>query len=304
MKFDLGALDVVAAVVRNGSLTRAAAALGMSQPAVSYQLRKIEDGLKCTLFDRSSDGCTLTQAGTILWRALDPALAEIEAAVDEIGALGGARALRIVTDFAFAGFWLMPRLGEFRLSQPDLQVQIVATQSPGMPRKDEVAIRFGTAAAMPATARLLMPERVMPVCAPGHPAAVNGPQGATLIHLEAHEGAQWMTWGKWFAATGQTYRAGPGDIRLNTYDFVIQAAVHGQGVALGWLPLIASQMAEGTLVPAGKAVDLGDRGYWLVEGPGQSVQDFAGWLSKVLRRSDDASLAGPRSGNSAAMGGK
>ncbi|MCT8328685.1 LysR family transcriptional regulator [Albidovulum sediminis] len=292
---DLGALDLIAAVVRTGSLTRAAARLGMSQPAVSYRLRRIEAGLGSALFDRSADGCTLTPSGAILWRAIEPGLSAIDAAVAEIGAAKGARVLRILTDFAFAGFWLMPRLGRFRLDRPGLQVQIVASQAPGLPRPDEVVVRFGRAATMPEGARLLMPERVVPVAAPMSAGARRGPGAAPLIHLDAEAGAEWLTWAGWFAARGAampgpegsgTERSGAGDIRLNTYDLVVQAALDGQGVALGWRPLVDAHLAAGRLVAAGGETETPATGYWLIAGPGPAAAEFAGWLAVAVAETD------------------
>ncbi len=313
---DLGALDLIAAVVRTGSLTRAAARLGMSQPAVSYRLRRIEAGLGSTLFDRSADGCTLTPSGAILWRAIEPALTAIDAALAEIGAAKGARVLRILTDFAFAGFWLMPRLGRFRLDRPGQQVQIVASQAPGLPRQDEVAVRFGRAAAMPEGARLLMPERVVPVAAPRSAGARRGPGAAPLIHLDAGEGAEWLTWAGWFAARGVAMPgpggsgaagsgaagsgaagSGAGDIRLNTYDLVVQAALDGQGVALGWRPLVDAHLAAGRLVAAGGETETPAAGYWLIAGPGPAATDFAAWLVRAVAGADgQGGAAAPEEG--------
>ena len=138
MQLDPAALRVIEAVARHGTLTRAGAALGMTQPAVSYQLRRAEDHLGVALFLRSQSGCRPTPAGEVLLRALLPALAQIDAALAEVVALSRQPALRILTDFGFAGLWLMPRLARFRSQHPEIEVQITAAQENRAARPGEV----------------------------------------------------------------------------------------------------------------------------------------------------------------------
>lgn len=279
-KLDLGALDLVAAIVRAGTLTGAGDALGMSQPAVSTQLRRIEAGLGRPLFHRSPGGCRLTAAGEVLWRAAEPALARIEAAVDEIAIMGRDEVLRVTTDFGFAALWLLPNLGAFREAHPGLELQVIASQAPQAPRVGEVAVRFAHVRAVTARAQMLIEERVLPVCAPDHPAARQGLDGATLLHLQARTDAPWLDWEGWFAEQRRIARPGRGDLRLNTYDLVVQAARAGQGVALGWLPLVDPHLGDGSLVSAGPVVHRRDSGYWLEVGPGggRAAAAFADWL--------------------------
>lgn len=276
-RFDLGALDVVAAVVREGTLTGAAAALGTSQPAVSYQLRRIESALGQVLFERSPAGCRLTPAGEVLWRAAGPAYDRIGAAVEDVAALGHGAILRVRTDFGFASFWLMARLGAFRVNEPELEVQILASQVPARPKPGEISVRFAHASTVAPGARLLMPERVVPVTAAGAPSLNDG---GRLLHLVSPPDAAWMSWDDWFAAIGRTRRVGAGDLRMTTYDLLVQAACAGEGVALGWLPLIAPHLERGSLIEAGPEVRRNDCGYWLEAGAGDSptATRFSQWL--------------------------
>ena len=288
MQVDPGALRVVEAVARHGTLTRAGAAMGMSQPAISYQLRRIEERLGTALFERGSGGCRPTAAGEVLLRALLPALAQIDAALAEVAALSRATGLRILTDFGFAGLWLMPRLAGFRNAHPEIDVQITAAQEMAMARPGEVAIRFARAGDLGPEAWLLMPERVMPVCTPAYLAA-HGPFAdpadlarRTLLHLDAPPEARWFTWASWFATQGVVRPRRSGELGLNTYDFVVQAALAGQGVALGWMPLIAPHLASGALVPVGPEIIRPDTGYW-IEAPGAvtpALQALSDWLRR------------------------
>lgn len=290
MQLDPAALRVIEAVARHGTLTRAGAALGMTQPAVSYQLRRAEDHLGVALFLRSQSGCRPTPAGEVLLRGLLPALAQIDAALAEVVALSRLPALRILTDFGFAGLWLMPRLARFRSLHPEIEVQITAAQELRPARPGEVAIRFARAGDLDESAWLLLPERVVPVCSPAFLAAEGpfaAPQqlaAATLLHVEAPAEARWLTWAGWFAEHGVQRPRRAGELGLNTYDFVVQAVLAGQGVALGWLPLIAPHLASGALVPVGPELRRADAGYW-VESPGPPMPAdavLADWLRQEV----------------------
>lgn len=291
MQLDPAALRVVEAVARFGSLTRAGGALGLSQPAISYQLRRAEDYLGVALFTRGRGGCLPTPAGEVLLRALLPALAQIDAALAEVTRLARAPALRILTDFGFAGLWLMPRLARFRSLHPGIEVQITASQENRAPQAGEVAIRFARVEDLAEGAWLLMPERVVPVCAPGFLEAQGAPDTpaqlaqAVLLHLDAPPEARWFTWAGWFSGHGIARPRRSGELGMNTYDFVVQAALAGQGVALGWLPLIAPHLASGALVPLGPEILRAESGYWVeTRGAATAAQAaLADWLRSEAR---------------------
>ncbi len=288
MQLDPVALRVIEAVAKAGTLTRAGAALGLSQPAISYQLRRAEERLGVQLFIRHRGGCQPTPAGEVLLRALLPALAQIDAGIAEAQAMARAPALRILTDFGFAGLWLMPRLARFRAEHPEIEVQITAAQDNRPPRPGEVAIRFARAGDLDGW--LWMPERVVPVCTPEHLAAhgpLDSPEAlvhAALLHIDAPSEVRWLTWAGWFAAHGLTRSRRSGELGLNTYEFVVQAVLAGQGVALGWRPLIDPHLASGALVALGAELATPDTGYW-IEAPGPETpahRALFGWLRAEL----------------------
>lgn len=280
MRIDPQALRVVEAVARQGSLTRAGAALGMTQPAVSYRLARVEARLGCRLFRREAQGCQPTAEGAVLLAALLPALAQIDAALAEVAAMGRAPVLRVLTDFGLAGQWLLPRLAGFRALHPGVETQITAAQVVPDPRPGEIAIRFARAA--PPGGWLLMPERVVPVASPSWQGDWQHGPGPALLHLEAPPGAGWLTWADWFAAQGLVRARRAGELQLNTYDLVIQAALAGQGVALGWLPLIGAHLAAGSLVALAPEMRGAGTGYWVERtGPQTAAQRaFAQWLAQ------------------------
>lgn len=269
---DLGWLRVFDAAARMGSLTRAAEELGLSQPAVSYQIRRIEEHLGAQLFQRMHGGSRLTEAGEILFRTIRPAVARIDDAARDIRRLKRAPVVRIYTDYGFAAFWLMPRVADFRRLHPEVEVHIIASQGleNALEGDADTAVLFGRRGDFPEGAALLIPERVVPVCSPGFLARFGPfPDAATLasaplLHLDTIGEPRWLTWNSWLAAVGMERKPTRGDLGLNTYSFVIEAALAEQGIALGWLGLIDTYLASGMLVTVGPQVDRSDHGYWLV----------------------------------------
>ncbi|UUP19700.1 choline sulfate utilization transcriptional regulator [Nitratireductor thuwali] len=269
---DVGWLRIFDAVGRLGSLTRAAQELGLSQPAVTYQIRRVEDQLGVQLFHRSQGGSRLSEPGEALFRAVHSGLERIDEAARDIRRKARAPAIRIFTDYGFAAFWLMPRVADFRRLHPQVEVHIVASQSleDDLEENADAAVLFGGKDDFPDTARLLMPERVVPVCTPGFLARF-GPfeeaaalAKAPLLHLETSGRPRWLTWTTWLAAQGVTREPAQGDLGLNTYSFVVQAALAEQGIALGWIGLVDAFLAAGTLVAIAPEVQRKDFGYWLV----------------------------------------
>lgn len=271
---DVGCLRLFDVAARNRNLTHAAAQLGMTQPALSYRIRRIEELLGVRLFQRRHRGLTLTREGEALQRAVRQGLEQLDEAVRSISRRAGTPVVRIITDFAFATFRLMPLMARFRRDHPEIDVQIVATQSlsPGIEHDNDLAILFGSRNDMQGEARLLVPERVTTVCSPAFRERF-GPfmrperlLEVPLIHLEGG-GLRWFTWESWLAEAGVPDHPSAGSLSFNTYTLAMQAAQTGQGVALGWHGLVDELLAGGTIVEACNVTLTSDRGYWLVQNP-------------------------------------
>lgn len=303
---DLGWVRIFEAVGRRGSLTAAASELGLSQPAVSYTVRMLEQQLGAALLERGHRGSTLTAAGDRLHRAATAALGEIDAAGRAIRRMNRQPVVRLFTDYGFASFWMMPRVAQFRRVRPDTEVHIIASAAadPGTDEAEDVAVLFGTRADFGVGATQLVEERVYPVCSPGFAArhgllaqgvtaddAPNDPRrlaGLPLLHLDSTPRPRWFGWHDWFAAMRVSREPGSGDLSLNTYGLVVQAAMADQGVALGWEGLIDGAIADGTLVAVGPPITRPESGYWLRPGrePSVAAWDLINWI-----------IAQPRCGN-------
>ncbi|MCX7304314.1 MAG: LysR substrate-binding domain-containing protein [Hyphomicrobiales bacterium] len=290
---DLGWMRVLVETVRSGSFSGAATTLGLTQPAVSYQIRRVEEQVGFSLFRRQRQGVELTAPGFRLHEIARRAVDEADALVREHEAAARRPVAKLHTDYAFSSLWLIPRMGAFRSLYPDIDIQIIATQrvKPRDMGDSDIAIAFGERREFGSDARLLLPEVVVPVCSRdylaqhglGHEAA--GLARSRLIHLDAAEQAPWFDWQAYFAAFGvsRVNVDRQGDFRFNTYWLVAQTAAEHQGVALGWLGLIDGYMRSGLLVKAGPPLRAPDRGYWLV-GPrsaGSPGDRFVSWLADV-----------------------
>jgi putative choline sulfate-utilization transcription factor len=286
-KVDLGWLRIFEAVGRLGSITAAGRELGLTQPAVSYQIRRIEEQIGAQLIDRLHRGCKLTEAGESLFRAASAGIERIDLAARDIRARAGTPVVRIFTDYGFASFWLMPRVSEFRMLHPGVEVHVVASQglNGAFDETADAAIVFGRRSDFPAGARLLMVERVVPVCSPGFLERAGPIADAEaiarqpLLHLDTTGKPRWLTWTSWLAAHGVSRTARQGDLGLNTYGFVIDAALAQEGVALGWMGLIDTQLANGSLVSIGPELLREDCGYWLVVNrQARHIEALGDWL--------------------------
>jgi putative choline sulfate-utilization transcription factor len=285
---DLAWMRLLVEIERKGSLSAAAEALGLTQPAVSYQIRLLEQRFGQPVLHRLHRGVRYTEEGRRLLAIAERTVSEVDALQRSVRAARRRPAVRLATDYAFSSLWLIPRMHAFRQSHPEIDLQIVATQrlSHHWREDADLAVAFGSGSEFGADARLLMPERVVPVCTPSLARNLtDGPdlvlQQCPLIHLEAEQLSPWVDWPAYMSRQrlGESLRDSPGDLRFNTYALVVQAAMAGQGVALGWLGIVDHLLDANLLVMAGDMVSVAGRGYWLVPGSdSEAVTLLAAWL--------------------------
>lgn len=292
------------------SFSAAARELACTQSAVSHQIGWLEADLGTALFRRLHRGVALTPDGVRLYEATREALDGIGDAVTRIRDRQRPGVLNVATDFGFASGWLLPRLGALRELLPELDVRIVTTQNAIDLRREaaDIAITFGHGHWPGCEAELLFPERVLPVCSPAFRAS-RAPFAATggaaspadlaslpLLHLECVGPAAWLSWGDWFTLHGLPVPAGGQDLTFNNYPLVLQAALMGQGVALGWSPLIAELMRDGHLVALIDRPVQTERGYFLVVSsrrkPDERRERFRRWVVEESRRDGDGRNGG------------
>jgi len=290
----LDALRVFEAAARLLSFTAAANELGSSQPAISQQIKRLEAQLATRLFDRVYRGIVLTEAGELLLGHVQPGLDSLDAGLAAVTARQQHEVLQVATDFAFAAYWLMPRLQRFNRQYPEVDVSLITSErdQAGMASDIDVAIRFGDGRFKHGEAHLLFQEEVFAVCSP----RLLAPHRSTpalalltelpLLHLRPEHRSRWFDWEGLFRALGIATPPTPGTLRFDNYTLLIQAAIAGQGVAIGWRHLIDDLLAQGLLSRLGEAQVQSALGYYLVlperKRRQRLTQRFVEWLQAEL----------------------
>jgi LysR family glycine cleavage system transcriptional activator len=291
------ALLIFEAAARVGTCSAAAREFNLTQPSVSRNIAQLEQHLGVMLFTRSPVGLDLTPEGQILYRALSDGLQKVEAALRElIAERTRKQVVELSLSTAFVTHWLIPRLSEFYREFPevDLRFQLISGTLRGSPGNADLAMRMHTAEhESDHHSWRFAPEFVMPVCSPSY-AAAHGtlevplqPGGHVLLHL-ADPLLDWdMFWG------GMARRRTPHATWLEFTDYavVLQGAMNGEGIALGWITVVARALGEGKLVPAsGRRVRTG-RDYHLFAPRAKPVRDVVlairDWMIAQMQRDMD-----------------
>jgi LysR family glycine cleavage system transcriptional activator len=292
----LDSLVYFESAVRHLNFTQVAEEFGSSQPAVSQRIAALEKELRAPLFKRAHRGVSLTADGVALHEAVRDHLAAIHAAVDKIRMRRTRQVLTVATDFGFAQFWLMPRLAEFQKLRPELDVRIVTSQHAFDIRGEAVdlAISFGDGQWPGCDARQILPEVVVPVCSPAmlerHAAAGGQPADVTglpLLHLGGGSQMAWMSWQEWAQLQGLPAGGETQSLTVGNYPLLIQAAIAGHGVALGWRPLVDALLRDGQLVSLPVPPLTTRRGYFLVQPRGRAPWEALDSLREWIVRSCD-----------------
>jgi LysR family glycine cleavage system transcriptional activator len=246
------ALRIFATAARSGSLTGAAAVLGIGQPAVSHAIKRLERQLSTTLLHRSRTGVRATVPGQALLDQIETAFAQIDEAVGAARQPGGSL-VSLSVSTSLASWWLLPRLPDFKRAHPSISLRLVTADS-------DAAIDMGATDLWIPLGRIersdldsvaLCREALIPVAAPGLAGRLQREDmrltEAPLLHLEERYEPR-FDWRRWFDTHDID---APDDLsgdRSNDYSLVLQAALDGQGVALGWEHIVGDLIADGRLV--------------------------------------------------------
>ncbi|SAL48539.1 LysR family transcriptional regulator [Caballeronia udeis] len=278
------------AAARHLNFTSAARELGTSQPAVSHRISALEADLGMPLFKRLHRGVELTEEGANLFEAVFESLDSIRSRVSDIRSRRRRRTLTLATDFGFASYWLLPRLAELRSLMPEFDVRITSSQQDFDAMRDhaDLAITFGSGRWSGCTVQRLFAETVVPVCAPSllknteDQLSRRDLAAQRFLHLESAVPARWLTWADWFNEHDFTPAPDSRHFTFNSYSNVIEATVAGQGVALGWIPLIDPLIKNGSLAIASNRTMTTSGGYYLLVPPtdrfGEARDQLVRWL--------------------------
>jgi DNA-binding transcriptional LysR family regulator len=255
-------------------------------------VQALEEQLGTPLFERRHRQLLLTDAGRLLQATARNMLDELAAAVGKIRQEQTPQPLTVSTNLPFASVWLIPRLSRFRALFPAVDVFISADNRIVDLERERIdlAVRYcGEAMAPPGSLRLFG-EKIMPVCSPALAAdrsrALKRPEDLarhTLLHVDDEHGRYpWLNWSVWLAAIGIRELTPTGSLRFIHFDQVVQAALDGQGVALGRVPLIDGLLKQGRLVAPFHNRHTTSRAYYVIRGTHAAArpeaQAFVEWL--------------------------
>ena len=292
--FELPPLELLVAfeaAARHLSFTRAGEEIALTQSAVSRQIQALEGRLGVILFRRLHRALALTDDGRSLYAAVAEALARLDRATRELTRAERVKAVVVTTTPGFAGLWLIPRLASFVATQPGVDVRISAGNAlANLDRGDvDVAIRYQSVAAAGGLGVRLFGETVFPVCSPrlrgpSHPPLRRPPDlaGHTLLRMEPDGKNPLQDWDLWLHAMGLAELQPAGLLHFSSYDQLISAALAGQGVALGRVPLIESHLKSRKLVAPFSESVVSPRSYYMLVAPASAgrpeIRAFTDWL--------------------------
>lgn len=288
----LQTLRAFEATARLLSMTLAAEELHVTHGAVSRHIKTLENHLGVLLFRRLTRRILLTDAGAEFHFAVARLLGELTREAENLRGHDSVASMTISTSVSFATKWLAPRLHRFKAMHPELDVHLDVTDR-NVDLDDgqvDAAVRYGGGRYPRVQSERMLEETVTPVCSPVYRDEVGGlPEPASLTGCTLlHEDRMLANWEQWFAYAGVVRsRKGRGPAYSHG-SMAIEAAIRGEGVALGRSVLVGDDIAAGRLVALFPDARLKvERGYDLVYRAGNrdhpKVSALRRWLAAEVQ---------------------
>lgn len=289
----LNALRAFEAAARHLSLTKAAQELHVTPAAVSHQVKALEADLGVCLMRRTKGAFVLTEVAQEALPLLSGSFEQMAEAVRRLRADQAQRFLTISVSPTFAATWLVRRLGAFNAAYPEIDVRLQTTDKIVDFVQDDVdvAIRFGSGRYPGIEAIRLFEESIFPVCGPalldrGPPLKQPADLARhTLLHVEwnwSMTRGEPLDWQMWLRAAGVEDVSDLRGPRFSHSNMALQAAIEGQGVALGSKALAGDELAAGRLVRLFDVALAVDFAYYLVYPEASAtlpkIADFRQWM--------------------------
>ena len=277
----INALIAFETAARHGNLSRAARELGTTQSVISRHMANLEKRLSARLFDRSRAGVRLTDAGSRFHEAVSKSLDTLRAAVAEIAERADDEQVVIACSHDGSHFFLLPRYGALQEALGErVGIRVLTyhydVQPPLVEPAADVVLTWESRATEKERV-VIHQEAVRPICSPGYAAAhadvLDGPARGwgDIVFLDLVQTNQgWASWEDWYAMAGRPERS-PRTIGFDSYTYVLEAAIAGQGVALGWRGFFERYLDTGALVAlADGSVEFGNRYCAVLTGKGRA----------------------------------
>ena len=250
----LSALMPFEATARLGSLTKAGNELGLTQAAISKQIKALEDNLGCKLFERRNRAVYTTETGLELQQIIAAALMSIAHASEDIRMQSSGGEIVLRSQLCEGFYWLMPRLSGFYQQHPQLPVRVSVSTKPITEAEERFDLALQTTSRTSGNAQLIFSasDEVFPVCSPdylqpGNPINLDRLANLHLLH-HSIQPQDWIDWDHWLKEVGSTVRVGESGTSYDSYPMMIQAALEGHGIALGWQRTVDKFLKSGLMV--------------------------------------------------------
>ena len=286
------ALRAFHAAARHGRFRDAAKDLGVTESAISHQVRRLEEFLHVQLFERSGPKVHLTAQGARYFDEIDPAMARIAAATRMLMGPGERGRVALTLPPSLAILWLIPNLGAFEAACPGIDLQLVTTTRVVDLRREQIdlAIRHGRGRWPDVESEFLLAETAMPVCRPGYIEDKADGKGAAALSgarliVNGYYPDEWFEWAR---AHGIEMPALDNLLRLESQEQALAAAERGLGIAIGRSPMVDERLESGALVAPFGTPNPSGAGYYLcralVATPTAGARRVGRWLREFARQ--------------------
>lgn len=264
------------AAARHLSFTAAGAEIGLTQSAVSQQVKALETRLRVALFTRHARGLSLTDDGRKLLPQVGSALAMLSLATDSFDTGPGANLLTIAASVSITQWVIAPNLASFTQRYPHIRIRFLSAIWPDNfnSAQADVEIRFGSEKQVGKNAEVLTPNHLVAVRAP-----TNAGQLGDLPLIETvGTSVGWRDWGAQVGLTAEPH------LFADSYGMALHLAAQGNGVALVSALLIKHAVASGAVEKAHPASVDANEGYYLsIDTDNIHAVHFKAWLLEQLR---------------------
>lgn len=286
----LNALRAFEVAARHLSFTKAADELFVTQAAVSHQIKLLEEFLSTKLFLRKNRNLLLTEDGQAYYFDVKDIFQQINDATERLLTRGAKGSITVAMQPSFAAQWLVPRISQFSLAYPDIDVRIKAVDYDEgfLDESIDIAIYYGRGRWSGLHSEQLHKEYLTPVCSPMLFSSSKPLENLTDLskHILLHDSSRenWKRWLKKFDINNVNVNQGP---MFSHSMLVLQAAALGQGIALANTMLAKPEIDSGRLIcPFAERVESKD-GFYIVSEMAQFEQEkitlFREWLLSQVK---------------------
>ncbi|MGQ0611338.1 MAG: LysR family transcriptional regulator [Paracoccaceae bacterium] len=293
-RLPLTALRAFESAARNGSLSAAAGELGVTRPAISKQIRQLEQRLDCALMVRLGNAVQLTAAGQDLAHDLAQAFGLIATSMNrQMHGRTPPNVIRILVDRDFASSFLAGHIGQFLLRNPGVSVEVVAERNGRMRLEDDFNFRifygqFGATLCPGLREKILCRWYDLVVCTPEY-ARAHLTEAGGLVDAQLLIDGNYNLWDAWFAQTGLSHPGPARDVtHFNETSLCLSTALAGGGITIGDTILAFPAIRAGRLALPFRHGLESAQCYAIYDRAGRrhtaAEESFLQWLSGALRQ--------------------